>query len=66
MTHDTHAVLAILEHALAVTHDVVLDGPFVGDDDDLAVDLCCMLAATDLLLRRYREALCDIQHDIPF
>jgi hypothetical protein len=56
-----HTVLAILKHALTLTHDVVVDGPFV--DDAAAEDQCCLLAATDRLLCRYREALAAIDHD---
>jgi hypothetical protein len=68
MSTRTLPILAILEQALDLAHDVIVDGPFVRDDDLLVGDLCSLLAATDRLLRRYRDALviAELDDGTPF
>jgi hypothetical protein len=68
MSTRTLPSLAILEQALDLAHAVIVDAPFVRDDDLLVEDLCSLLAATARLLRCYRDALAiaELDDDTPF
>lgn len=58
MSDDTHSlVLAVLDHAMALAHTAIFEGPDVPGHPYLVEDLCSMLGALDFLLREYRNAL---------
>ena len=60
----TRTILALLEQALELAHEVIIDGPLL--DDILATDLCSLLAATGGLLRRYQKVIRALELDTPF
>jgi hypothetical protein len=64
MTNQLEATLEVLEHVMCLAHHAVFEGPV--DDAELVADLCSMLAAVDKLVRDYRNALADLNDDIPF
>ena len=64
MTNQLETTLGILERAMALAHHAILEGPV--HDEYLIGDLCSMLAALDTLVRDYRDALADLNGEMPF
>jgi hypothetical protein len=66
MNANANTVLKILEHAMALAHDTIVDGPSLGKNEVLVDDICCLLGALDHLLRLYRKSLTQMNDNLPF